>query len=333
MPLVDSAYAPGRFPRGPHLETILPATFRLVRGINFYRERMETPDGDFLDLDTVRASAAGPSDRMVILSHGLEGHTRRPYILGMARAFLAHGWDALAWNCRGCSGEPNRTPGFYHSGASHDLSAVIDRVIKDRTLRHYRRICLVGFSMGGNITLKYLGEKSAGVNPRIQGAVAISAPCDLAGCSAALARPENRIYMANFLASLRAKIKLKKKMFPDRFRIALREIQSIRTFREFDDLFTGPLHGFRDAADYWDRCSGNRFLPRIRVPTLLLNARNDPFLAESCFPEEAARKSKHVFLETPARGGHVGFSAATRAGLFWSERRTLEFLAGTERFA
>lgn len=330
MPLIETTYRPGSFPRGAHIETLLPALLRFVRGVRYERERIATADGDFLDLDWAYARSSGvttePSARgLVILSHGLEGHSRRPYILGMARAFLGAGRDVLAWNCRGCSGEVNRLPGSYHSGSSDDLGAVVDRVLKDPALERYVDIALVGFSMGGNITMKYLGEQKGRVSKRIKKAVALSVPCDLAGCSVALARRENRLYMANFLTTLRAKAKIKKDMFPETITASLKEIKAIRTFREFDDMFTGPLHGFGDAAGYWQACSGNRFISGIRVPTLLVNARNDTFLNADCFPEAAARKSKYLYLETPERGGHVGFSADTRYGLYWSERRALEW--------
>ena len=323
MPLIQSSYRPGRWLRGEHLETIIPAQTRPLPRVRYHRERIETPDEDFLDLDWSYASGADRSERLVILSHGLEGSSDGKYIRGTARVFNAAGWDALAWNCRGCSGEINRLPRTYHSGISDDLGLVIDRVLGDKTLRMYRTIVLVGYSMGGNITLKYLGEKGAKVSKRIKRGVAFSVPCSLHGCSIALARPANRIYMMNFLISLRRKIRDKRRQFPDLFQVSDRELRRIKTFREFDDRFTAPLHGFQDAADYWERASSNPFLAKIRVPTLLVQARNDPFLNEDCFPEEIARGSKHLFLEVPDHGGHVGFSAYPENGDYWSERRAL----------
>ena len=315
MPLVTSSYrAPAWLPGG-HLQTIVPALFRKVERVTTRRERLELPDGDFVDLDW----AGDGSARLAILSHGLEADSNAPYIQGMARALRADGWDVLAWNFRGCGGEPNRLPRFYHSGSSDDLRHVIQHAME---VHPAERIGLVGFSLGGNITLKYLGE--AEVPPRVTRAVAFSVPCDLACSSAELSRFSNRIYMERFLRSLRGKLRGKHPRFPQE--ILLEKLKGVRDFRGFDDRFTAPLHGFRDAEDYWARSSSRPFLTAIRIPTLLVNAANDPFLGPGCYPWQEAEESGFFHLEVPAEGGHVGFASGGET--YGSESRALEFLNG-----
>lgn len=317
MPLLPSP--PYRPPRGfanPHVQTVWAGRLRRVAAPPYRRERIETADGDFLDLDHL--PAAGSTDRAAVIAHGLEGSSARPYVRGMARALAAAGWDAVAWNLRGCSGEPNRAARLYHSGATEDLDAVVRHL-----LPRYRRLALVGFSLGGNLTLKYLGEAER--DPRVVAAVAFSVPVDLAASAAVLARRRNAPYMAYFLRRLRRKVRQKAAQFPDR--VSAEGLRRLRTFRAFDDRYTAPLHGFADAEDYWARASSRRFLPAIRIPTLLVNAADDPFLAPACFPRAEAEASAAFHLEVPRHGGHVGFVAFHPDGTYWSERRAAAFLA------
>ncbi len=316
MPLVASQYQPPRHLFHTHLETILPSLVRKVPGVTYRRERLELLDGDFLDLDWCRSAQHAP--RLVIVSHGLEGGSDRPYVRGMVRAFGAQGWDALAWNCRSCSGEMNRLPRLYHHADTADLAAVVAHARQ----QGYRQIALVGFSMGGNQTLKYLGERGAHLPPELVAAVAFSAPVDLTASVAAMYLPINTLYRRRFLAKLQRKIAAKAQQFPAL--IDTRGLLQIRTFREFDDRYTAPLHGFRDAADFYRQATLHDYFPAIRLPTLLVNARNDPMLPEACFPYDAARHHPYFHLETPARGGHVGFSAA--GPVLWSERRACAFV-------
>lgn len=315
MPLLNSSYRAPAYLPGGHLQTIHPAIFRRAPLVTTRRERLELPDGDFLDLDW----ATQGRDRLAILSHGLEASSKAPYIQGMAAALQRHGWDVLAWNYRGCGGEPNRLLPFYHSGASDDLHQVILHAL---AVHPAERIDLVGFSLGGNMTLKYLGERPA--HPRLHRAVAFSVPCDLACSSERLARRSNKLYMDRFLRCLRRKLVAKRPRFPHQ--IDLEGVGEVRNFRQFDDRFTAPLHGFKDAEDYWARASSKPFLPRIGVPVLLVNATNDPFLGPSCFPRAEAEASDYFHLEIPADGGHVGFSMPR--GEYWSEQRATEFLDG-----
>jgi uncharacterized protein len=320
MPLIArSSYAPPLLFANGHVQTILPTLIRKVPGVDYIRERIATADGDFLDLDWLRTGAR----RLAVLSHGLEGSSTRHYMLGMARAFSRAGWDVLAWNFRGCGGEPNRTVVFYHSGATHDLHAVVEHAA---ARGDYAEMALIGFSMGGNLTLKYLGEGLFPIDARIKKAVVFSVPCDLASSARKMAGAANSIYMTRFLRMLRAKIRAKMGSWPDQLDDA--GYHQIKTFEQFDDRYTALLHGFKDAADYYRRASCRQFLDRVTIPSLLVNACNDPFLSASCYPVEAARRSPWLHLETPRSGGHVGFLDFNDDGLYWSERRAVEFVGG-----
>ncbi len=318
MPLIShSTYTSPKLLFNKHLQTIYPSLFRKVKGVNYRRERIDTPDNDFLDLDWSIAGA----DKIGILSHGLEGDTGRSYMLGMAKALNRAGWDALAWNYRSCSGEPNRLLRSYHSGATDDLDVVVSHVIRQNK---YKKIALVGFSLGGNITLKYIGEHGKEINPLIKKGVAFSVPCDLASSAEVLAQPSNKIYMNRFLKMLCEKVQAKKERMPGQIDDA--GFEEIKDFKTFDDRYTAPLNGFADAEDYWNKCSSRQFLPNIAIPTLLLNAQNDPFLSKECFPVKEAEENPCFYLEMPKSGGHVGFVQFNSGGEYWSEKRAVGFL-------
>jgi len=297
------------------VQTILAAVLPRRVDLRFEEERLELADGDFLRLDWVRQAGR---ERLAIISHGLEGSSKNGCVRGMAAELAGAGWDVLAWNFRGCGGEPNRLPRFYHSGETGDLRAVIER-----GAAAYGRIALIGFSLGGNVTLKYLGE--ARPHAAVVAGVGISVPVDLTASAGVLdGRWTNRIYLRRFMKSLVGKVEAKALVYPRELDVA--GARAIRTFAEFDGRFTAPLHGFRDERDYWERCSARRFLSGITVPTLLLNARNDPFLAPECFPFAAAEENAALFLEAPESGGHVGFLDLAHGLQPWSERRVVEFL-------
>lgn len=318
MPFSEiSSYRPPFWLPGGHLQTLQPALFRRVAHVTHERERLELPDGDFLDLEW----ATRGSDRLAILSHGLEADTRAEYIQGMAAALIRRGWDVLAWNFRGCGAEKNRLLRMYHSGASDDLAAIVHHALQ---VHSARTVDLIGFSLGGNLTLKYLGEAPATLPPRLHRAVAFSVPCDLACSSRQLARPSNWIYMERFLKKMRAKVRVKDRMFPGQ--LDLRGLDQMRSFAEFDERFTAPIHGFQNAEDYWQRNSCRQFLSKIQIPCLLVNAANDPFLGPACYPFEEARLSRHFHFEAPNTGGHVGFPSARAAPDSWPESRAIEFL-------
>jgi predicted alpha/beta-fold hydrolase len=318
MPVIHgSTYrAPFLFSNG-HLQTLYPTMARTVNGVAYQRERITTPDDDFLDLDWSRIG----NGRLAILSHGLEGNTRRPYMVGMARMLNRHGWDVLAWNYRACSGEINRRLRMYHNGCIDDLDCVVQHALKDG---RYGQAALIGFSLGGNLTLMYLGSMAEKLDARIHSSVVFSVPCDLRAGALELAKAKNYLYMKQFLVSLHKKIRQKMEQMPGR--IDDEGYGRIRDFKGFDDRYTAPINGFRDAEDYWFKCSSGRFLSSIAVPTLIVNALDDPFLAPSCYPVAQAEQSKHVHLEMPASGGHVGFVQFNSDGSYWSENRAVEFL-------
>jgi len=310
--LLASTYSNPKILFNNHIETIYPALFRVVNNVNSNRERINTNDGDFLDLDW---SLAG-SKKLIIISHGLEGNSQKAYILGMIKAVNHLGKDALAWNYRGCSGEMNLTDRFYHSGATDDLDLVINHALN----KGYEQIQLIGFSLGGNLTLKYLGE---GHKNKIESAVVFSVPMDLEKSSFKLMKWFNYLYSRRFLESLKKKFKQKMPLLPSP--ITHNEIDRLKSVFQFDELITAPLHGFKNAQHYYKECSSLFFLPEISTPTLIVNARNDPFLSESCFPYNMLKNHNFVHFETPLKGGHVGFTDFTNP-FYWSEQRVIEFL-------
>ncbi len=327
MPLIASSYRPPFLFRWKHVQTIYPTLFRRVYPLPYRRERLDTPDGDFLFLDWLEKG----HNRLAVISHGMEGHSESKYVAAMAHALSEEGWDSLGWNMRGCGGEVNRQVSFYHSGKTDDLETVLQYAPKS-----YTQIALVGFSLGGNVVLKYLGEKGARgekIDSRIKAAVAFSAPCDLEGCATELSKPQNWIYLNRFLFNFRRKIRAKMKALPGR--IDDKGFHRIRTFKAFDDRYTAKDFGYTCAEEYWRANGSGRFLSGITVPTLLVNALDDPFLSPECYPFAQAEANPHFYLETPSHGGHVGFieldefgqfGKLSAPGRYFTERRAAAFL-------
>lgn len=313
--ITHSAYRPPFWLPGGHLQTIWPALFRRCKLVTTQAERLELDDGDFLDLAW---SSPGESDRVAILCHGLEGSFIAPYIQGMARALYSRGWTVVAWNYRGCGSVQNRHATFYHSGKTEDLAQVVGYVL-ERLPR--ATVDLVGFSLGGNLLLKYLGESVTQLPRNIGRVVAISAPCDLSSCARMLKKKRNYMYSNRFLSSLRRKIRKKSELFPDS--IDLQLLKGLKSLNDFDERYTAPLHGFESAEDYWRRSSSKQFLGSIRSEALLVNAVNDPILGSECYPVEEAKQSAYFHFEMPLGGGHLGFGGGVEN---WIERRTVEFL-------
>jgi hypothetical protein len=281
---------------------------------DYVRERIKTPDEDFLDLDWLKNDG---NSRLVILSHGLEGSSGRTYIRGVAHHFYDLGWDVLAWNCRSCSGEMNLKPRFYHHADTGDLSTVIDHVKKS-----YQRIYLVGFSMGGNMSLNYLGRRGDDIPGQVAGACVFSVPLVLKSSVEALSTRSNRIYRRRFIKKLGEKIREKSLLFPDV--ISYDNYDEIEQFPDFDNRYTAPLHGFRDADDFYHQGSPLRHLANIKRPVLIVNAVNDPFLGPECYPEKLAAELKDVYFEFPGTGGHVGFTRG-RLAYSYMEHRAVSF--------
>jgi len=322
MPLItESDYRAPRWFKNRHVQTIFPTVFRRVSSIPYRRERLETPDGDFVDLDWSQCG----HPRVAVLLHGLEGHSERKYMLGMVRALNAHGIDTVSLNFRGCSGEPNRKLHFYHSGFTADLHTVVQHL--DR-MSQYQTIDLIGFSIGGNQTLKYLGENRPALSKKIRKAVCFSVPIDLSACAKKMDEPPQAIYLKRFLRMFKEKIVQKRRQWQgaDDESLNLDGFEKIKSFFDFDNRYTAPLFGYKSAQDYYAANSSRQFLPNISVPTLLITALDDPFLDENCFPIELAKTHNFLHLETPRQGGHMGFVSKHAKGLYWSEARALKFL-------
>ncbi len=325
-----------------HAQTIGGKFLRPDPGIVLRRERIETPDGDFLDLDFAdaygsgRRGAAGTAPRAaegasapetapaVLVLHGLEGSTRRHYMLVTYRELLRRGLRPIGLNFRSCSGEPNRLPRFYHSGETDDLRFTLDYLASRLAGGIHGAI---GFSLGGNVLLKFLGEEGAAAGKRLGAAVAISVPFDLAtGVDAIERGVMSRIYIEYFLRSLRGKVRAKLDQLRPLVNVdaALRA----RTLRHFDDAVTAPLHGFADSADYYHRSSSARYLEDIRVPTLLLQAEDDPFLPAHALPRAAVARNPYLVPGFSRDGGHVGFISGTPwAPRFHAEEAAARFLS------
>lgn len=315
MPLVHSHYRPPHLFRLGHFSTIYSGVFRSIKGLEQTRERLFLPDGDFLDLDWSKAQ--GTSNRVVLLFHGLEGNAQRHYIMGSAKLLSENGFDACAINFRSCSGMPNLEYRSYHSGATEDLKAVLEHVQqKDR----YMEVFLMGYSLGGNLVLKYLGEGNA-VPKEVKGGMGISVPCDLKDTCDQLLAPKNFLYAKRFKNHLLEKLWEKQHRFPEK--ISLKEIEQIKTLKDFDDVYTAPAHGYKDAMDYYEQCSCKQFLSNINVPSLIVSARNDSFLGKACYPITIAEKCNKLHLEITKYGGHVGFWG--ESGYSYVEQRAVSF--------
>ncbi|WP_452598351.1 YheT family hydrolase [Pontimicrobium sp. MEBiC01747] len=316
MPIIQSKYKPPYLFRQSHVSTLYSGIIRNVEGVKQERERIILNDGDFLDLDW--SFSKQKTNKLIIILHGLEGNAQRHYTLGVAKLFNKEDTDAVCVNFRGCSGEENKTFRSYHSGVSEDLEAVINYVI---TQKKYNEIYLNGFSLGGNVILKYLGERTT-IPKEVKAAVTVSVPVWLKGAMLQLHTFKNILYTNKFKKDLIVKLKRKKQLFPDK--ILDSDIKRIKDLKTFDDVYTSKAHGFVDAYDYYEKCSSLQFLSNITIPTLIINALNDSFLSPECFPVKEAKNNPNLYLEMPKYGGHVGFY--DKGNTYYNEYRTLEFI-------
>lgn len=312
--LVESCFQPARWLANPHVQTLWQALCRRRPNLTPHRRRLELPDGDFIDIDCF----GGQGRRTVIVGHGLEGSSRSRYLQGATARLLHDGWNVWAWNMRGCSGEPNRLPRSYHAGASEDLAAVFGAA----QAASADPLAVVGFSLGANLALKFAGENSG--NPALAAVVAVSCPCDLEASAERLDSRVAAFYRYGLLRPLRRRTRAKAR----RHGLVPAAVASrARTFRQFDDAYTAPVHGFKDAADYWRQCSAVHFVSQITAPALLLNAGDDPLLTPSCSPSALLRSHPTVCVETPRQGGHIGFISRQAGRLeYWGENRVAGFL-------
>ena len=317
MPVIPSSYyRPPAYLFNGHLETIVPSLFRKVEGVNYLREKISTPDGDFLNLDWSKIG----SDQLLVISHGLEGDSKRHYAMGLVKLFNRNGIDVLVWNNRTCGGELNLKPILYHHGASYDLDTVLRHAGSSNS---YSEIYLAGISMGGAQTLKYLGETGSDLPKEIKKAAVYSTPCNLPSSAATLKHRSNLFYKNRFLGKLKRKMEAKAVQFPDLIDLEL--LSKVNDFDTFDTHFTAKLHGFKDANDFYHSVSADNWMHQIQVPTLIINALNDPLLGPECYPVTLAESKSEIILEMPSRGGHTGFVVGNQE-FTWAEYRLLEFL-------
>jgi uncharacterized protein len=318
----------GRGAAGAHLQTVYPALFGTKPTIAYSRERWEsapngTPDGDFVDIDRVTSTLHAKDKPMLVVFHGLEGHSQSPYALNLMHEAKVRGWRGMVPHFRGCSGEINRLPRAYHSGDATEIEWILKRAKSEGPTQP---LYVAAISLGGNATMKWLGDVGTDAASIVTAAAAISAPLDLMAAGNALERGFCKIYTKNFLITMKRKSLAKLAIHPGIFP---REVaERARTLREFDDHITAPLHGYRDTDDYWTRASAKPGLRNVEVPSLILNARNDPFMPESALPI-AADVSRRVTLDQPAEGGHVGFLSGRFPGHGrWMSERVMRFFEG-----
>lgn len=307
MPLIESDYRAPRWLPGAHLQTIVAARLVPTPKVEYRRERWDAPDGDFIDVDFALPEPRSAEAPVLVLFHGLEGCSRSHYALAIMRAAADRGWRALVPHFRGCSGEPNRLPRAYHSGDSAEGDWILRRV---RQRNPEARLHAVGISLGGNMLAKWLGERGTEAS-FVSAAASVCSPLDLAAGGAALSRGVNMIYTKVFLATLKDKALAKAARFPGA--ASTDAIRASRDLYDFDNAYTAPVHGFRNTDDYWARASGKPWLPAVEVPHLVLNARNDPFVPTASLPRPQDA-SRHVRLEQPEEGGHVGFARGPYPG-------------------
>ncbi|MBK7896787.1 MAG: alpha/beta fold hydrolase [Candidatus Promineifilaceae bacterium] len=318
-------FVPSNWLAGGHTQTIFGRLARRKAGIIFHRRRLNTPDGDFIDIDFPEvAGYLLPNDApLVLLLHGLEGNARRGYACETYRQLAQLGVRSVGINYRSCSGEINRTARFYHSGATDDVALVLE------TLANWfptSRRGLIGFSLGANLTLKFVGERGAGARDWVETAVAISPPFDMKSSSALLEQGLSRFYTRHFLKSLHQKVRAKADLLASE--VDLNKVLAAKTFREFDHWGTAPLGGFLSADDYYEKCSTAQFLPHIQVPTLILRALDDPLFAPDDVPYETIAANPCLTAGITAQGGHLGFIEGQPGRLnCWAEQEAARFLA------
>lgn len=301
--------------KSAHFNTLFRKLF-VDYTVNFDRVRIDTPDSDFIDIDFSRVD----SKKVILIVHGLEGSSNSKYVLSNTLYFNKKGYDVCAINLRGCSGEPNLLYVSYHSGKTDDLDLVV-RYLEDK----YSEIIIVGYSLGGNISLKYAGESGSSINSKISKVIGVSVPVDLKSSSIELAKKNNYIYNNAFMVELKEKLRYKVKKF--NIDISEKQISSIKSFNDFDGIYTSVAHGFKDAEDYWKKSSSKQFIPEIKVPSLLINAKDDTFLGENCYPIKEAQENPFFNIYAPKYGGHVGFNNSfNKSKNFWIEENVLEFI-------
>ncbi len=322
MPLIKSTYNAPHFHKNAHFTTVFASVFRKVNGVKYIRERLELSDGDFVDCDWSFQGKNHPAGvgglGLVIITHGLLGNSDRQYVKGTVKHFNNMGWDALAWNHRGLSGEPNRLEKITIHGSTDELAEVINYAINQKK---YDKITLIGWSKGGNISLKYAGEIGEKIPRAIKSIVAISVPTDVYGSVQVMGKTS--FYAKRFKTKFYNYLKTKKHLIdPEKFA----EFANYETLEDYSEYYVAPLNNFRNAKEYYQKCSALPYLKNIIIPTLILNSIDDPILSMTSSPFQLAEKSDLIHLETTKSGGHCSFYTPNSDGIYWAERRAFEFM-------
>ena len=323
MPIVNKSTYPGAPRRlfNGHMQTIIPSMQDKEGRLPYERQRFTLSDGDFVDMDWLKAGYP----KVAVLIHGLEGGSQRKYLRKMASHLHEKGWDILAWNARSCSGEMNTAFRLYEHGEIGDLTEVIYDVAAKNS---YEQMIFVGFSMGGSIVINYLSRMADSLPKVVTHGVAISTPCNLGECADQLDKWDNFLYRNKFKRKLYKKIKYKAAQFPGRIDVS--KLSEVKRWRDFDEFFSAPVNGYEDADDFYKKASAGNHVAGVKIPTLLINAKNDPFLTPSCSPFLIAENHPNFYLEVTKNGGHVGFPDMDEKS-FWLGQRVEEFVFSTKK--
>ena len=318
MPNFISNFLPTIPFRNGHFNTMYRPLF-MKDEVNYQRKRVTTWDNDFFDLDFSLVN----SDTLVLLIHGLEGSSESKYMTSNTKHLNSKGLDTVCLNLRGCSGEDNLLLATYHSGKTEDVSFIVDHLIENYD---YKNIVIVGFSLGGNLTLKYLGEKGKNISPIVKGGIAVSVPVDIASAEIEMDKLKNKLYMEVFFKTMKNKILEKAHKFPE-YKLDKDKLFKATKFKHLEYLYTVPVFGFDCPEDYWAKASAKPYLSKINKPTLLINAKDDTFLSKECYPFEEAENSNYFYFEETKFGGHCGFMSSFKPQENrWVENRISRFI-------
>lgn len=318
MPVFTSTFSPTIPFRNSHFNTMYRPLF-MKDVATYQRKRISTWDNDFFDLDFSFVK----SETLVVLIHGLEGSSESKYMTSNTKHLNSKGLDTVCLNLRGCSGEDNLLLATYHSGKTEDVSFVVDYLIENY---EYKNIIIVGFSLGGNLTLKYIGEKGENISPIVKGGIAVSVPIDIASAEVEMEKLKNKLYMEVFFKTMKNKILEKAHKFPE-YELDKDKLFKATKFKHLEHLYTVPVFGFESPEDYWTKASAKPYLLNINKPTLLINAKDDTFLSRECYPYEEAEDSKYFFFEETKFGGHCGFMSSFKPQENrWIEHRITRFI-------
>ena len=319
MPIIQSSFKPKRaIFNNSHASTIYASLLRYVPRVKFQRERIETWDGDFLDLDWSRKG----SKKLILILAGLEGKSRSIYSKAAFHYFNKNQWDAVCMNYRGCSGEPNRLLNGYHMGASDDVKFTIEYILEKY---QYEEIVLIGYSLGGNLALKYIGEEGQDIPKEVKASISFSVPMNLEQSNARLSKWYNWHYLKYFMLTLNYKANRKKRQYPKALS-SYRGFFMSGSFTYFDTHFTAPANGYQTVQEYWKKSSAKPHLKNIKIPSLIVNTKNDTFISEQCYPYDDARENPNLYLELAEKGGHCGYIRQFFEKDWWMESRALEFI-------